>query len=192
MPGPPTAAAPIVGLAGPVGPSRRTTTLVGAVLVVVAARLGCPTRLIDLQDDRLPPCDGRAPDAYGSEADAVIAAVRAAPALVIGTPVYRATFSAVLKNALEVIPPDAFAGIPALMVVSGGSRDHYLVADYALRPVLAHIGVDVLATPLYVDPPLMPDGTIGAELEATIAVRAAELAAAVEVQRTTGSASAGR
>ncbi|MGW3294707.1 NADPH-dependent FMN reductase [Streptomyces xiamenensis] len=71
---------------------------------------------------------------------AAAARVAAADALVIGTPVYKASFSGVLKSWLDVLPQYALAGKAVLPLATGGSLAHALVLDYALRPVLATMG----------------------------------------------------
>ncbi len=83
-------------------------------------------------------------------ADAV-ARVRDADAIVIGTPVYKASFSGVLKAFLDLLPQDGLAEKLVLPLATGGSQSHMLALDYALRPVLAslaprHILPSIFAT----------------------------------------------
>ncbi|EWT04430.1 NADPH-dependent FMN reductase [Intrasporangium chromatireducens Q5-1] len=65
-----------------------------------------------------------------------LAAVDLADALVIGTPVYKASFSGVLKTFLDLLPQKALAGKAVLPLATGGTIAHLLSIDYALRPVL--------------------------------------------------------
>jgi FMN reductase len=67
-----------------------------------------------------------------------------ADALVIGTPVYKAAYSGLLKSWLDVLPQYGFARKPVLPVATGGSLAHALIVDYALRPVLTSMGAAVL------------------------------------------------
>lgn len=69
-----------------------------------------------------------------------VAAVEAAPALVLATPIYKAAYSGLLKIFLDLLPQFAFAGKTVLPVATGGSLAHVLAIDYALRPVLASLG----------------------------------------------------
>jgi FMN reductase len=83
-------------------------------------------------------------------ADAV-ARVRDADAIVIGTPVHKASFSGVLKAFLDLLPQDGLADKLVLPLATGGSQSHMLALDYALRPVLAslaprHILPSIFAT----------------------------------------------
>ncbi|MGW5050397.1 NADPH-dependent FMN reductase [Actinokineospora sp. NPDC004072] len=70
----------------------------------------------------------------------VLAAVEAADALVIATPVYKAAYSGLLKSLLDLLPQAALAGKSVLPVATGGTTAHVLILDYALRPVLSALG----------------------------------------------------
>ena len=87
-----------------------------------AAELGAETRLLDLRDYELPFCDGRVneetcpPDVLRLRRD-----LRAAQGIILGTPEYHASFSGVLKNALDLMGFDEFEGkMLGLVGVSGG------------------------------------------------------------------------
>jgi FMN reductase len=73
------------------------------------------------------------------------ALIAEAPAVVVATPVYKASYSGVLKTFLDILPQTAFRGKTLLPIMSGGSPGHMLAIDYALKPVLAALGAtDVL------------------------------------------------
>jgi FMN reductase len=67
---------------------------------------------------------------------AALAEVELADAVVVGTPVYKASYSGVLKTFLDLLPEDALAGKTVLPLATGGTIAHLLSIDYALRPVL--------------------------------------------------------
>lgn len=69
-----------------------------------------------------------------------IAAVRAADALVVATPVYQSAYSGLLKVFLDLLPQFALRGKTVLPLATGGSSAHVLAVDYALRPVLSALG----------------------------------------------------
>ncbi|MES2257561.1 MAG: NADPH-dependent FMN reductase [Pseudomonadota bacterium] len=77
---------------------------------------------------------------HAERADAGIAraleAVALADAIVIATPVYKASYTGILKAFLDLLPQDGLAGKVVLPVATGGSQSHMLALDYALRPVL--------------------------------------------------------
>jgi FMN reductase len=63
-----------------------------------------------------------------------------AQAIVVATPVYKAAYSGVLKVLLDVLPQTALKGKAVLPLATGGSPNHMLALDYALRPVLQSLG----------------------------------------------------
>jgi FMN reductase len=60
--------------------------------------------------------------------------------LVVATPVYKAAYSGVLKVFLDLLPQTGLAGKTVLPLATGGSANHMLALDYALRPVLQSLG----------------------------------------------------
>ncbi|MGW0788741.1 NADPH-dependent FMN reductase [Streptomyces sp. NPDC002911] len=63
-----------------------------------------------------------------------------ADGVVIGTPVYKAAYSGLLKTLLDLLPQFALTGKTVLPLATGGSTAHVLAIDYALRPVLSSMG----------------------------------------------------
>jgi FMN reductase len=114
----------------------------------------------------------------GDAAIAVAAAqVAEADAVVIGTPVYKAAYSGLLKTFLDLLPQDGLAGKIVLPIATGGSQSHMLALDYALRPVLAslaprHILPSLYATseqlPWHAEHGLSPAAPIAARIDAGI------------------------
>ncbi|MGW9300852.1 NADPH-dependent FMN reductase [Streptomyces cyaneofuscatus] len=92
-------------------------------------------------------------DARTLPADALLGADFAHPAIVeatalfdrvdgvvIGTPIYKAAYSGLLKSLLDLLPQYALTGKTVLPLATGGSTAHVLAIDYALRPVLTSMG----------------------------------------------------
>ena len=65
------------------------------------------------------------------------------------SPVYRASFPGVLKNALDLLPVEALRDKPVGIVAMGASDHHYLGVDSHLRSVLAWFGAIALPTSVY-------------------------------------------
>ena len=66
--------------------------------------------------------------------------VKQADGVVIGTPVYKAAYSGLLKSFLDLLPQYALSGKTVLPLATGGTTAHVLAIDYALRPVLSAMG----------------------------------------------------
>ena len=63
-----------------------------------------------------------------------------ADGVVVGIPVYKASYSGVLKALLDLLPQYALTGKTVLPLATGGTTAHVLAIDYALRPVLNSMG----------------------------------------------------
>jgi FMN reductase len=75
--------------------------------------------------------------------------VAAARLVVVATPIYKASFSGLLKSFLDLLPPDALRGKTVLALGTGGSPAHLLALDYALKPVLAALGARHILDTVY-------------------------------------------
>ena len=132
----------IIGIAGGPEAGGRTSTAVAGILAGAAER-GAEIEHVELS--RTPAAD-------------VTAAMDAADAVVLGSPVYRATYSALLKELLENTQRGKWGestapmqGKAAAIVLTGASGHHFLALG-GLRDVLAgFFAVQVLAPGLYLD-----------------------------------------
>jgi len=162
----------IVGVAGGPDAGGRTSTAIAGVL---AGATDAETSLIELSETPVPE---------------VIAAIEAADAVVFGSPIYRATYSALLKDLLERTERGKWGektaplqGKVAATVLTGASGHHFLATN-DLRNVLAgFFAVQVLSPGLYFDPSGYEDRSTldedSAALTAAHGAALADLAAAV-------------
>lgn len=137
-----TGLAVIIGAATPPGRLH-------AAAVTLAGLAAEPGAVVDLGAAPLDVADGRAVEDHGEPTRAAIATVEAADAVVIASPVYRASFPGVLKNLLDLLPVAALRDKPVGLVVVGGSLHHYLAVDSHLRLVLAWFGALAAPTSVY-------------------------------------------
>src|SRR5687768_10343807 len=112
----------IVGISGSLRPGSFTTMAVKLALAG-AKELKCETTLIDLNNYKLPFCDG-SDDEKNTPADVtkLCTEVKQAHGIILGTPEYHGGYSGVLKNALDLMGFDEFEGkMVGLVGVSGGA-----------------------------------------------------------------------
>jgi len=148
--------------------SRSRLLLVHAVGRLVAA--GAETRILDLSDI---PADDLLGRTRSSSIAAALSEVDAADVLIVGTPVYRAAYSGLLKVFFDLLTPDALSQKVAIVVATGAGPGHQLAIDHALRPLLASVGALVVSTGVYgIDSQFGADGpdpTLIARLERAVA-----------------------
>jgi FMN reductase len=109
--------------------------------------------IVDLGTLRIPAADGRPAADHGADLVSAIDAVTGADAVIFASPVYRASFTGVLKNYLDHLPADGLLEVPTGIVTMGGSDHHYLGADRHLRDVLNFFGALTAPTSVYLTPP---------------------------------------
>ncbi|MES2960330.1 MAG: NADPH-dependent FMN reductase [Pseudomonadota bacterium] len=96
-------------------------------------------------------------DALAPPIRAAIEAIARADLLIVATPIYKASYSGLLKLFLDTLPADALRGKTVLPLATGGSLGHLLALDYALKPVLSVLGArDILDGIYATDAQLLP------------------------------------
>ena len=144
-----------VGLAAsPGGQTSRSGTLLDRALTLLADR-GADRERIDLSSLPAEALLGRA---RAGPVDAALERVLAADLLVVATPIYRATYSGLLKVFFDLLPTAALSGKAAIPIATGGSPGHQLALDHGLRPLLASVGALVVATGVYASSDQFADG----------------------------------
>jgi len=149
----------IVGAATPPGRLAAAIAMAGEA----ARTSGAAVDILNLAETSVEMCDGRALAAYGGATQEAVGRIAAAGAVLIGAPVYRASFPGVLKNLLDITPVEALQNKPVGIVAMGGSPHHYLAVDGQLRQVLAWFGALVAPTSVYLTGGDFRDGQLGAE-----------------------------
>ncbi len=115
----------------------------------------------------------------GQLADPVIAAairhIERADAVVVATPIYKASYTGALKAFLDLLPQFALTGKVVLPLATGGTLAHVLALDYALRPVLVSLGAQHIVNGLFVLDKTLTISEGGVALDADVAPRLAAI-----------------
>jgi FMN reductase len=147
----------VVGAATPPG---RLAAAIDAAAQAAGTDGDVAVDILNLADAPVEICDGRALEAYGEATRQAVARIAGAHAVLIGAPVYRASFPGVLKNLLDIVPVEALQNKPVGIVAMGGSPHHYLAIDSQLRAVLAWFGALVAPTGVYLTDGDFRDGRL--------------------------------
>ena len=73
-----------------------------------------------------------------------------ADAVIVGTPVYKATYTGVLKSLLDLMPQYAFKNKIVLPIATGGTIAHLLSLDYAIKPLFSVMGATHILQGVYI------------------------------------------
>ena len=117
---------------------RSRTATLARVVADDLGRDGHDVRFLDLKD--LPAESLLRADTSAPAVTAAVQQVLVADALVVATPIYKASYSGLLKTFLDLLPQHALLGKVVLPLATGGTIAHVLAIDYSLRPVLAALG----------------------------------------------------
>jgi FMN reductase len=151
----------IIGAATP--PGRLAASVSFAADLLHRKHPDIAVEVLNLADARIETCDGRLLAAYDDATRRAVAQIASAAAVLIGAPVYRASFPGVLKNLLDIVPVEALQGKPVGIIAMGGSPHHYLAVDTQLRQVLAWFGALLAPTCVYLTSGDFTDGLLTSE-----------------------------
>lgn len=83
-----------------------------------------------------------------------------ADVLVIGTPVYRASYTGLLKHYFDLIDRDIMRGRKAVVCATGANLMHSLVIEHQLRPLMGFFSIQTPATAIYATSDQFADGAV--------------------------------
>ena len=155
-----TAALRAVGISGSPSSGSKSRALVAYALERLADR-GAETALIDLATLPAEALLGRRAEA---RVTAALEAVAGARVVVAGTPIYRATYSGLLKVLFDLLPQDGLAGKIGIAIATGHGPAHSLAIDHGLRPLFASLGATVVPSGVYGSSEQFADGQVAPEL----------------------------
>jgi FMN reductase len=166
----------VLGLAGSITAPSRSGGLVARVLEILAAA-GRGGELIHLSDLPADALLGRRRD---PALDRALGLASSATILVLGTPIYRASYTGQMKAFFDLLPRDALAGSVTGLIASGAVADHALAIDHELRPLVASLAGLSAARSVYVtdaDLESFPSGPLPTSVDERLHGLAAELLA---------------
>ena len=132
-------------ISGSPSPNSKSRALLEHALARLFAR-GFDTTLVDLGSLPADALLGRRQDA---RVQAALEAVTAAQIVVAGSPVYRASYSGLLKVFFDLLAPESLVGKLAVPLLTGGSPAHQLALEHGLRPLFASLGATVVPAGVY-------------------------------------------
>jgi FMN reductase len=127
----------VLALSGSPSPVSRTASAAQATLALLEAR-GHTVDHIAVRE--LPAADLLGGNTAHPRTAGALERIAQADGLIVATPIFKASYSGLLKSLLDLLPQEALAGKAVLPLATGGTLAHLLAVDYALRPVLSVLG----------------------------------------------------
>ena len=154
----------IVAVSGGLNSPSKTESLVQAILDELSEAINIKVHFVKLSE--IGPLLGGAiyRNQLPQRVQDDLAAVEAADALIVGTPVYRASFTGLFKHFFDFVEQTALVDVPVLLAASGGSDRHALVLEHQLRPLFSFFQAQTLPIGVYAtDRDFTPEYTVKSE-----------------------------
>lgn len=139
----------IVGFAGSFSTPSRTRQLVQRAVDQTARRSGREGLVFDLGDLGASLCAAQRLGDLAPGARSLVDSLIAADALIVGTPVYKGSYTGLFKHLFDLLDPVVLRGKPVLITATGGGYRHALVIEHQLRPLFGFFEARVVPLGVY-------------------------------------------
>ena len=157
----------VVAFSASINRPSRTRTLVEAIAAELGRHRRIDLTVIDLIDAG-PGLGALTRDDLSESAEALVAAIEGADALIVGTPVYKGAYSGLFKHVFDFVGAEALVGLPVALAATGGGLRHALVVEHSLRPLFGFFSAHIAPTSVYAGGDEIADGVVA---DATVAAR---------------------
>lgn len=149
----------IVAISGSPTPRSRTRSLVEEVLGRIAQESGGSTSMVDIAE-LVPSLMVRSREEASPLLGHALRSVEEADLLVVGSPVYKGSYTGLFKTFMDLVEYKSLAGVPVALLATGGTDRHALVIDHQLRPLFGFFNAHTLPTGVFVSDGSFVDGRI--------------------------------
>lgn len=127
----------VVAVSGSLHEPSKTTALLRAITDSVAQRTDAEVQLIELTAIGPSLAGALQREQLPAHVEEQLAAIEQADLLVVGSPVYRASFTGLFKHLFDFIGQYELVGKPVLLAATGGGERHALMIEHQLRPLFS-------------------------------------------------------
>src|ERR1700732_2747239 len=139
----------IVGIGGNFHRPSRTRGLVETVVDRIRRDYGADGTLFDLVDV-LPELGTFVyRNTVTGRTKEVLEAIESCNALVVGTPVYKGSYTGLFKHLFDLVTPERLAGVPVVLTATGGNDRHALMIEHELRPLFAFFAASTVGAGMH-------------------------------------------
>lgn len=157
----------LLGIVGSVSQPSKTKTAIETALQAAADEYDIDTELLHLAEYDLETADGRKLDEYTGDTSRALDLIINSDSYLIGTPVYRGSYSGVLKNLFDLIPRGKWQSDhaplenrPVGLVATGATDHHYLSVSQELGPIASFFGSYQVGGGVYINNSQFEDNEI--------------------------------
>lgn len=150
----------LVGLSANVQRPSKTRTLVETIVREAGARSAIEARVFDFVDAGAGLGAAWTRDQLSLPARRLVEAIEEADGLVVGSPVYKGSYTGLFKHLFDLVDPGALAGKPVAIAATGGGARHALVVEHSFRPLFGFFGALQVPVTVYASDGDFRDGAL--------------------------------
>lgn len=139
----------VLGISGSVKQPSRTASIVSDILNSIERRASVSVDTVDLAVAAPILFRALRADQLDEAGRRIIDAVEAADVLVVGSPVYRASYTGALKHLFDLVDFRALQGKRVILAATGGTALHGLMLEHQFRPLFGFFGAVTVPTTVY-------------------------------------------
>lgn len=139
-----------VGLSGNITAPSKTRALVTTALEIAKSQLQIETSIIEINDFGESLGRARRLSDLDPTGASLIETLLSADALIVATPIYKASYPGLFKHLIDLLDPASLAGKPVLIAATGGGEKHALAVEHQLRPLFGFFEAHSLPTAVHV------------------------------------------
>lgn len=146
-------------------PTKRSKTgvLVEAIGDAIARVIPVERRSVSLSDAGHEVMCGLTRPGVTAEGENMLRLVEAADIIVVGSPMYRATYTGLLKHFFDLIERDAMGNCKAVLCATGANQMHTLALEHQMRPLMAFFAIQTATTAVYGTGEDFTDGVVSSQ-----------------------------
>src|SRR5690606_9275371 len=127
----------VVAVSGSLHEPSKTTALLRAIAAAVAERIDVEVNVTELTEIGPGLAGALRRDDLPVAVEDQLRAIEGADLLIVGSPVYRASFTGLFKHLFDFVGQYALVGKPVLLAATGGGERHALIIEHQLRPLFS-------------------------------------------------------
>ena len=139
----------VLGISGSVKQPSRTARIVSDILKSIERRASVSVDTVDLAVAAPILFRALRADQLDEAGRRIIDAVEGADVLVVGSPVYRASYTGALKHLFDLVDFRALQGKRVILAATGGTALHGLMLEHQFRPLFGFFGAVTVPTTVY-------------------------------------------
>jgi len=153
----------LVAVSGSLHHPSKTTALIEEIMRQIGEPFGVEARLIRI-DEIGPQFAGvLRRDQLPDVVESALVAIETADVLIVGSPVYRASFTGLFKHLFDFVDQNALIDKPVLVAATGGSERHALIIEHQFRPLFSFFQALTLPAAVYAYDSDFANGAVASE-----------------------------